>query len=309
MAFRILVQCVATVLFYSEFILAQTTVLKVWETTIPNCIRQVHYNEERIVTASGVRVRNVVEPIITVYFPEQKQRTTTAILVIPGGGYAYITVTKEGEAVARWLNDNGITAAVLTYRLPSDSIMENKTIGPLQDAQEAIRIIRRNAYAWNIDQQKIGVLGFSAGGHLAATLSTKYDESIYPVADSTSARPNFTILVYPVISMELSVTHRGSRERLLGQNPSEIIVRRYSAEYNVTPFTPPTFLVHALDDDSVPVENSLRYFSALRFNKVTVEMHIYQQGGHGFGLATHRQSTEADWTHACLRWLEINGWK
>lgn len=295
--------------FLTPVLHTQPIILNVWKGKIPNSVSNEQYREVQITSETGVRIRNVTEPTLTIYFPAKEKATQTAVLIIPGGGYTYVTVTKEGDSVAQWLNEHGITAAVLKYRLPSDSCMVDKTVGPLQDAQEAIRILRRNAKRWNLDPSKIGVLGFSAGGHLAATLSTKYDERVYPVEDSTSARPDFTILVYPVITMEEPLTHRGSRERLLGSSPSEELIQRFSAQYHVTQSTPPTFIVHALDDTAVPVDNSLLYIEALRKNRVRAELHLYQHGGHGFGLARTRKSTEAAWTNACIHWLEVNEWK
>ncbi len=182
--------------------------------------------------------------------------------------------------------------------------MQDKTIGPLQDAQEALRFVRRNAKKYSIDSDKIGIMGFSAGGHLASTLATHYNQNVYKVSDSTSAKPNFSILIYPVISMEEGTTHNGSKNNLLGEDASKEITVKYSNEKQVNAETPKTFLVHATDDGSVPVENSINYYLALKNNGVFAEIHLYQQGGHGFGLGV--KSTSQFWAKDCENWLKIN---
>jgi dienelactone hydrolase len=212
---------------------------------------------------------------------------------------------KEGDKVAAWFQSIGVSAFVLKYRLPSDVIMKDKTIGPLQDAQEAIRTLRRRADEWNLDTAKIGVIGFSAGGHLASTVSTHYNDKVYESKDNISARPDFSILIYPVISMEDAITHKGSKENLLGKNASVEIVEKYSNEKQVDANTPKTFLVHATDDKAVPVENSINYYLALKNQKVPVEMHLYEHGGHGFGLGV--EGTNKNWPAACEKWLISNG--
>jgi acetyl esterase/lipase len=200
----------------------------------------------------------------------------------------------------------GVSAFVLKYRLPSDAIMKDKSVGPLQDVQEAIRIVRRNAKDWNINPRKIGIMGFSAGGHLASTASTHFTDKVYEVKDTTSARPDFSILIYPVISMDTAITHRGSRDNLIGKNPSKEQVVRFSNELQVNSNTPPAFLVHATDDNTVPVQNSMNYLLALKKNKVPGELHIYEKGGHGFGLGANK-GTAAEWPNACKSWLKVKG--
>ena len=243
----------------------------------------------------------VVTPELSVFIPDNPNGT--AILILPGGGYSHLAIEKEGFKVARWLNASGITGFVLKYRMPSDEIMQNKEIGPLQDAQEAMRIIRRNAEKWNLDKQKIGVMGFSAGGHLAATLSTKFGMNTYN-ADNISARPDFSALIYPVISMKKEITHMGSRTNLLGKNASEENIKAFSNELNVSSTTPPVFLIHATDDYAVPVENSINYFLAAKSNKIPVELHIYEKGGHGFGLGNMPPNSE--WPGTFITWLRSN---
>ena len=216
-----------------------------------------------------------------------------------------LAIKHEGSQVAEWLNKRGITALVLKYRLPDTSIMTNKTIGPLQDAQKAIRIVRRNATEWNIDPHKIGVMGFSAGGHLASTLSTHYNEKVYNSTDTTSARPDFSILIYPVISMDKTITHMGSRINLLGRNPNPELVKLYSNELQVNKFTPPAFLVQSMDDNVVPVQNSIVYALALKKHNIPCELHLYEKGGHGYGLG-RTNDTESSWPEACEKWLKMH---
>lgn len=208
----------------------------------------------------------------------------------------HLSMEKEGFKVARWLNALGITVVVLKYRLPSDEIMEDKTIGPLQDAQEAVRVVRRNAYKWKIDVNKIGIIGFSAGGHLAATLSTRYLDNLYNAHDTISARPNFSMLIYPVISMKEGITHQGSRGNLLGKTPSDLLIKKFSLEAQVNSLTPPTFMAHASDDTSVPVENSIMYYQALIKHKVPAELHLYEKGGSWFWIGCSRNQPELDKT-------------
>ena len=184
--------------------------------------------------------------------------------------------------------------------------MKDKTIGPLQDAQESIRIVRRNAKEWKINPTKIGIMGFSAGGHLASTASTHYNQKVYPLKDSTSARPDFSVLMYPVISMNQEFTHGGSRNNLLGKNPDQALVDLFSNELQVTSDTPPAFLVHALDDGAVPVQNSINYLLALKKNRVSGELHIYEKGGHGFAIRK-AIGTTATWPEALRKWLEVKG--
>jgi acetyl esterase/lipase len=176
-------------------------------------------------------------------------------------------------------------------------------VGPLQDAQEAMRIIRRNAPDWKINPGKIGVIGFSAGGHLASTLSTHYAEKVYDLKDTTSARPDFSLLIYPVISFDSSFTHMGSRKNLIGDNPSVNVVKQFSNELRITEKTPPAFLVHSADDRDVPVKNSISYFEGLVKNHIKAELHVFQKGGHGYGLAINR-GTESSWPDLCIKWIK-----
>jgi acetyl esterase/lipase len=281
--------------------MAQVKVIPLWTNGIPDEIKNTEYQEKKVYKDTILKsVSNVSEPTLTVYKP--KNANGTALLIFPGGGYDHLSMLKEGQKVALWFNSLGITTFVLKYRLPSDKIMKNKSIGPLQDAQEAMRLIRRRASTWNLNPNKIGVIGFSAGGHLASSLSTNYDKKNYSESDTISARPDFSLLIYPVISMKNEITHKGSRNYLLGENPTDEIIQKFSNELSVTKDTPSTFLVHAADDKSVPVENSIVYFLALKKNNVPAEMHVYEKGGHGFGMGV--EGTSANWTEECIQWLK-----
>ncbi len=299
--------CIVLIIFsFFPAVFSQPVIVKLWPEGVPNSIENSHYNE-RIVKAWGRdNYAGVKDPEIQVYIAPKEKANGTAIIICPGGAYYRIAYMKEGEPIARWLNENGITAIILKYRLPSDSIMKTKEIGPLQDAQQAIRIARRNATVWGIDPDKIGIMGFSAGGHLASTLCTHYDESVYNAIDSTSARPDFAILGYPVISMMSSLTHMGSRINLLGYSPDTATVVHFSNDLQVNRETPPTFLFHSSDDGAVPVANSINYYTALQKNNVPCELHIYLSGGHGYGLAKEGK-TEKQWPSACLEWLKASG--
>ena len=286
---------------------SQPVTLKLWPGEIPGSktdqsyIEKITYVEGRI-----TRCDKVVDPDLTVFLPPAENVNGTAVLICPGGGYGTLAFDHEGNAIAKWLNDNGITGIILKYRLPSDLIMKDKSTGPLQDVQEAMRIIRRNAAAWKIDPHKVGVIGFSAGGHLASTLSTHYAEKVYDEKDNTSSRPDFSLLIYPVISFDPAITHMGSRNNLIGPKPDEKLVKHFSNELQITIDTPPAFLVHSADDKAVPVMNSIRYLEGLKKNNIPAELHIFQKGGHGYGLSTNG-GTESSWPELCLKWLKQMG--
>jgi acetyl esterase/lipase len=283
---------------------AQNETITLWPNEIPNAIENSDYNEMEVIKDSQLTsTSKVTVPTLSLFLPDKDKSNGTAIVICPGGGYLHLAIDKEGFKIAKWLNTLGITAFVLKYRLPSDEIMENKTIGPLQDAQEALRIVRRDAKKWNINPEKIGIMGFSAGGHLASTVSTHYLDEVY-VHDTISAKPNFSILIYPVISMEEEITHQGSKTNLLGNTPSDSLVKFYSNEQQIDSLTPPAFLIHASDDKVVPVENSINYYKALKNNNVPAELHIYEKGGHGFGLGV--KDTSLYWTVSCEHWLKSN---
>jgi len=298
-------------LFFLTFLIldinAQNTVLKIWPDGVPGFIKNDSYIEKSTLKDDmPTRYEKVTEPTISVFLPPAEKATGTAVLICPGGGYGVLAFDHEGFAIARWLNENGIAGIILKYRLPSDLIMEDKSVGPLQDAQEAMRIIRRNAPDWNINPGKIGVIGFSAGGHLASTLSTHYAEKVYDVPDTASARPDFSLLIYPVISFNGSIAHAGSRRNLIGENPSYDAIRHFSNELQITAKTPPAFLVHSADDNAVPFKNSIVYSEGLQRNNIPVEMHIFHKGGHGYGLSVNN-GTQSAWPELCMKWLKAMG--
>ena len=288
----------------STNIFSQENQIPLWD-KVPNSKKDKDYKEEPRLDKNGNRtgIRKVTEPTITPYLVDNGSNENTAVIICPGGGYSVLSFYKEGIDIAKYFNSIGISAFVLKYRLPSDIIMKDKTIGPLQDAQEALRMVRRNAKEWNINPNKIGVIGFSAGGHLASTLSTHYNDKVYK-SDKTSARPDFSILIYPVISMEDGITHNGSKVNLIGKEASADLIEKYSNEKQIDANTPPTFLIHATDDRAVPVENSINYYLKLKESKVSAEMHIYENGGHGFGLG--RKGTSLDWSKSLTSWLKEN---
>jgi acetyl esterase/lipase len=298
-------------LFVLAFILSfnlqgQEKIIKLWPDGIPGSKNSTGYAE--VVTMKNGHAafyQKVTDPTITVFLPPAEKANGIAVVICPGGGYGALAFDYEGSDIARWLNANGIAGIVLKYRLPSDLIMENKSVGPLQDAQEALRVVRRNALEWRINPGKIGIMGFSAGGHLASTLSTHFADKVYQAKDSTSARPDFSLLIYPVISSDKLTTHAGSMTNLMGENPPENTVKYFSGELNINEKTPPAFLVHGAEDKVVPVKNSIVYFEALVKYHVPAELHVFQKGAHGFGLAAGK-GTESAWPDLCLRWLNEN---
>ena len=288
--------------FFGEVTLYAQEVLPVWPDGVPNSIQNKEYKE--IVTYDDAKevkgISKVSTPTLTAYLVDGNKSSGAAVVICPGGGYSHLAINKEGYKVAKWFNSIGVSAFVLKYRLPNDLIMKDKSIGPLQDAQEALRLVRRNAVKWNLDSNKIGIMGFSAGGHLASTLSTHYNEKVYD-SEILSARPDFSILIYPVISMEDGTTHNGSKRNLLGENASKNLIDNYSNERQIDASTPPTFLIHAVNDKAVPVENSINYLLKLKGNNVPAELHIYENGGHGFGLG--REGTNQYWPESLKHWL------
>jgi acetyl esterase/lipase len=248
----------------------------------------------------------VSHPTLTVFLPPKEKANGCAVVVCPGGGYSHLAMGHEGFEVAKLLNEWGIAAFVLKYRLPNDQTMVDKRIGPLQDAQRALQQVREKAAMWHVDPSRVGIMGFSAGGHLASTAGTHFDKVVIDNKAGLSLRPDFMILVYPVISFDDSIGHRGSRDNLIGKNPSADDIHLYSNERHVSANTPPSFLVHAEDDKTVPVVNSIYFYEALLRNKVPSEMHIYPKGGHGFGL--HNNTTPDVWSDRLRNWLVAGGW-
>ncbi len=255
---------------------------------------EVRPNGERFISATAV-------PTLTIFQP--KQPNGKAVIVCPGGGYRGVSIDKEGFKVAQELNKDSITVFVLKYRAPNDVTNIDKSLAPLQDAQQAIRYVRQHAKEYHIDPSQVGIMGFSAGGHLAASAATRYQKPADPnEPDTTSLRPDFAILIYPVISFTEALAHKGSRTNLLGAQPREADILLCSAEKQATKDTPPVFLVHAADDQTVPVGNSLAFYSACIDHGVSAEMHLYPKGGHGFGM--FNPTTSDRWIERLKNWLK-----
>ena len=251
-------------------------------------------------------VANVHEPTLTGYAAPVAKAGGTAMIVCPGGAYARLAWEKEGVETARWLNGLGVTAFVLKYRLA-----EYGHPAPLRDVLRAIRIVRARAAEFGVRPDRIGVLGFSAGGHLAASAGTLYDAPegrTGAALDAVSARPDFLVLIYPVITMTDSHTHAGSRQNLLGDHPTEAQIDHLSLEKQVTARTPPAFLLTTFEDATVPAENSVAFFEAMRHAGVPAELHAFQKGPHGFGLRPAGVGPAAGWPALCEQWLRLNGW-
>lgn len=281
----------------------QDFILPLYQGEIPNSknIGQAEKVEKKDITI----ISNVQNPDISVYLPSKRFATGQAVVICPGGGYWVLAYDLEGTDIARYLNSIGVAGIVLKYRLPTsgNSIEPHKT--PLMDAQRAMRLVRSNAKSWNIDPTKIGIMGFSAGGHLASTLGTHFDYGNKSAPDSVeiqSCRPDFMVLMYPVISFTADCCHTGSSEALLGKNPSPELVNYFSNELQVSDDTPSAFFVHADNDTGVPVENTLLMYEALRKKKIPAELHILSEGEHGFGLGGSNNHI-ASWSEDLKQWL------
>ncbi|HTQ66372.1 MAG TPA: alpha/beta hydrolase [Puia sp.] len=251
-------------------------------------------------------ISKVTQPTLTIFLPPKEKANGTAVVICPGGGYSIVAAGHEGYDVAKKLNEWGVAAFVLKYRIPDDHSMSNKEIGPLQDAQRALQLVREKAKEWNIDSHRVGIMGFSAGGHLASTAGTHFTHVVIDNKNKTDLRPDFMILVYPVISFTDSIGHLGSRNNLIGKNPSQEKIEEYSNELQVTPNTPPSFLVHAKDDDGVKVQNSIYFYEALKKNNVPAEIYLYEKGGHGFGM--NNSTSDVKWMDLVKQWMIKNGW-
>ncbi len=247
-------------------------------------------------------VRLISQPTLSIFLPEKDKATGAAVVICPGGGYWVASIVKEGFAVARQFNEYGVAAFVLKYRIPNDSSMLDKSIGPLQDAQRAIQLVRMHAAEWHVDEKKVGIMGFSAGGHVASTAATHFQHNNIENHSKINLRPDFAIFIYPVISFQDGIAHIGSRDQLIGKKPRKELLDSFSNELQVTKETPPTFLVHASNDDAVPVMNSIAYYEALLKYKIPAEMHLYKSGGHGFGMMN--PTTNDLWMESCKNWMQ-----
>jgi acetyl esterase/lipase len=294
--------CMVIFLIVSIHLEAQQ-IVDLYPTSIPNS--NPHPMKEIVTVKNGhiSWVRKVSKPTLTLYHPKKQIATGAAVIICPGGGYSGESYLREGTQIAESFVRKGITAFILKYRLPSDSIMIDKTIGPLQDAQQAIKTVRQHASEWNLDAAKIGIMGFSAGGHLASTAGTHFNKSYIPNVENISLKPNFMMLVYPVISMKDEITHLGSRQNLLGKNPTTEQVSLFSNELHVSSNTPPTWLTHTGDDNVVTVENSIRFYQELIRNEVPAEMHLYPKGNHGFVL----NLPSDEWMQPLFDWMSKSG--
>ena len=289
-------QTVILILILFSFSSYAQEVINLYQGTIPNSKGEIP--EGQGFEGNPGMIRKVYNPSLEIYQPEQGKANGCAVVICPGGGYSMIVFQGEGVSTAKEFAKNGITAFVLKYRLPDESIEVDKTIAPIQDAQQAIKVVRENAAKWGVDPNKVGIVGFSAGGHLASAVATHYKNALIENANHTSLRPDFQILVYPVISMQADLTHADSRKQLLGENPTKEIVDLYSNELQVNEDTPPAYITHAGDDTTVDVDNSINYFEALRHHKVPAELHIYQKGNHGFVFR------HPSWTVPLFEWLK-----
>jgi len=282
------------------------TIIPLYKDEVPNSKQT---SDEESSTYEGpdriLIIHNVSRPSLTVYLPDKGKANGTSVIICPGGGYSVLAASHEGADVAKKFNDWGITAFVLKYRIPDNKTMVNKEIGPLQDAQKAIQTVRERAKEWNINPNKIGIMGFSAGGHLASTAGTHFNHVVIDNKNNISLRPDFMVLIYPVISFSDSIGHIGSRDNLLGKDPSAEKIKEYSNELQINSNTPPAFLVHAGDDGVVKVQNSIYFYEGEQRNKIPAEMHIYPRGGHGFGM--HNPTTKDEWIERLKNWLEVLG--
>lgn len=282
----------------------QKNIIPLWSDKIPN-----HQKTDEVETLENkdiLWIEKVKVPTLEIYLPTKKNATGKAMVICPGGGYQGLAYDWEGTDIAKWLNANGIAAFVLKYRLPKSKSVIIGHKAPLQDAQRAIRLVRNNSEKWNISKNQIGIMGFSAGGHLAATLGTHYDNdknSLPNSIDSLSARPDFMVLIYPVITMKSSFTHQGSKDNLLGKNPEQQLIDFYSNELHINKNTPPTFIIHSTDDEVVSVMNSILFYQALVKEKIYSEMHIYPKGGHGFSLAIGQGHLQT-WVDRLSEWID-----
>lgn len=275
------------------------TLIPLYDGKIPNSLPAENQEQE----VDQKTLKNVSVPSLLMYSPEKGTANGTTIIVCPGGGYASLVMKKEGYRMAEYLTKLGITVFILKYRLPDNRIMPDKSIGPLQDAQRAIQLVRENSAKWGLDARKIGMMGFSAGGHLVASAGTHFTTPLIENKLNTSLRPDFMVLIYPLISFQKNLLHPGSLNRLLGEKPEPDKVKLFSNELQVTSQTPPTFLTHASDDVKVNVLNSVVFYEALQNAKVPSEMHLYSKGGHGFGSSP----TLDEWMMRCENWLKVSG--
>lgn len=280
--------------------------LPLWPGEAPGGTKHVTVSEN---VGKGSRLTDIAVPQYEVRLPEASKRTGSAIIILPGGGYTILAMDHEGRQYAEWLNERGIAAVIVKYRVSGKNEAAYHFPVPLMDARRAIRLTRSKAKEWGLDPAKVGVMGSSAGGHLASMCATLWDEKISAETsdniDALDCRPDYAVLVYPVVSMSESWCHGGSKRRLLGENPPAELVARVSTEKRVNAKTPPCFLVHAADDMVVPLRNSLEFAARCAENNVPVVCHVFANGGHGFGLRGKGDS--AGWQILLESWLANRG--
>jgi len=279
-------------------------IISLWENQAPGNIAHDVVEERTIAEWGGAKILTGVSVPELWKYPSEGKGAKPAVIICPGGGYRVEAYEHEGILVAEWLNTLGIHAFVLKYRLPDERICTNAIKVPLMDLQKAMQKVRERAEQWDIDQDKIGVMGFSAGGHLAASASNLFRQPFLDDVKSSDVRPDFSILIYPVISMEDGLTHQGSKDALLGDAPDADQVRLFSMEHQVSPQTPSTFILHARDDQAVSVDNTINYTEVLKEKGVSVKQVILDEGGHGFGY--NPDSPTFSWTQNLQEWLEVN---
>lgn len=279
------------------FVNAQVQTLPLYEGTPPFTQRLLERDE----TVEGGRIIKVAIPEIIVYFPDKAVANQLALLICPGGGYGRLAIQHEGHDIAKWYSERGYVAAVLKYRLPEEELVNTSWEVPLTDAQQGVKKLRENASDWGFDANRVGVLGFSAGGHLAASAAVHGEEA---ENGKLASRPDFSVLIYPVISMDTTITHQGSRKNLLGEKLHTEWEEYFSNETQVNDRTPPAFIVHSWDDKAVPAENSIRYAKALNQQGTQVELHLFEKGGHGYGMGNQElDGNAAAWIEMSDRWI------
>jgi acetyl esterase/lipase len=281
-------------LFISRMSFAQE-IIPLYPNGVPGLLAQ-NIPEKR----EGANITNITQPTLAIYLPQNKT-SDAAVVICPGGGYAVLAYKKEGEDLARWFNEQGMIAVVLKYRLPQEEFFSDAGIRPLQDAQRALAYVRGKAEEWKV--KSVGIMGFSAGGHLAATASTLFDRPVGENPPSAvDVRPDFSLLIYPVVTMDSVYTHQGSRANLLGKHPSTELERRYSPEKQVNASTPPVFLL-STTDDWVQAENAIGYYLAAKKHKVPAELHVFEKGGHGYALTKANRGPIETWPELLQAWM------
>jgi acetyl esterase/lipase len=262
-------------------------------------------NKESEATTNGVmRISAVSEPSYRFFSAGNEGGAKPCIVVCPGGGYSILALVKEGTGIAEFFNKLGVHVLVLKYRIPASSHQVDKKYAPLQDAQQAIYLARKNAKKWGVDPDRVGIIGFSAGGHVASSLAVHYNDVKIKNRGKLSLRPDFQVLVYPVISFG-KFAHGGSRRNLLAPDTTAEMIRYFSSELQVNSNTPQAFIVHAKDDVTVPVENAIMYHDQLKASGVSSELFLYEKGGHGFGM--HNKMSDVEWTALLATWMRKTG--